>query len=70
MHVRDFEMTFLDEYCEISHWLGRRTKHSLEGCGNVSLAFKNLEEKSEKENPKRRISAINGLRALHLISEL
>ena len=23
--------------CQISDWLGRRTKHSLYGCGNLSL---------------------------------
>ena len=25
--------------CKIPHWLGRRTKHPLQGCGNLSLAY-------------------------------
>ena len=41
--------------CEIPHQLGRKTKHSLYGCGNLSLRtrFENLEEKLEKKNLKR-----------------
>ena len=40
--------------CEIPHWLGRRTKHSLQGC-----SFKNFERKSEKESKKKTISIID-----------
>ena len=52
--------------CEISHRLGRRTKHSLQGCGNLSLidAFY-LEAKPERESPKRTVSASGGLGLLH-----
>ena len=36
--------------CDIPHWLGRRTKHPLQGCGNISLA-------DAFESPKMTISA-------------
>ena len=52
--------------CEIPHRLKRRTKHSLEGCGNLGDArFKNLEGKFERENPKKTISASCELEPLH-----
>ena len=42
-----------------SHQLKGGTKHSLQGCGNLSLAdgFKNLEGKPNRENRKKTISA-------------
>ena len=37
--------------CDVPHWLGRRTNHHLQGCGNLSLAdaFYSLEGKPKKD---------------------
>ena len=51
--------------CEIPHWLERGTKLYLQGCGNFSLAFKNIERKLERENTKRTIFVSYKLWLLH-----
>ena len=62
----------LEFACEIPPWLGRRMKHSLQGCGNLSkqTRFKNLEGKLERESPKRTVFASGGLGLLQMVSEL
>ena len=58
-------------WCDVLHWMGRRTNHCLYGCGNLPLAdaFYSLEGKLERESSKRTISASGGSGALQMVSE-
>ena len=54
--------------CEILHQLEKETKHSLPGCGNLSLAdtvSKNLRRNLKTENTRKRISTSGGFVQLH-----